>query len=201
MSLNRNRCLTLGHLKRTLYALRCAATVRCRDELENRWKARCPWPGPEEDRDAAFALLSGLLESWEDGVLIVILPDCWPVARRFEVEWPEAPGLFTPDEPPSLPRAVRINASGESIDDDSEAPEGKPPKASLDCAGDIRKVLGSVGRRMTGRELVDHFGEAQDWSKSTVEATCAWLVDEGELTSGRDERGKGYGLSEWAATS
>jgi hypothetical protein len=98
---------------------------------------------------------------------------------------------------------IRVPGSPREREGSSQEPENaskaaKPAKASRDCAGDVLAMLQQRGRRMTGLQLVEAFADGQEWSRSTVEATCSWLVRQGKLDSRRDNRGGGgYGLPAW----
>lgn len=181
-----------------LVALTAGACVRWRRRGPGSdWPNQRRWPVDPERRAWMAAHLRACLgrehsacviEVWADGEGDSSLFD-WPASQE-EFRFPGG----------TIPAAgLRPSENGVKDRDDAPAiPVKRPSKASRIQAVRIALILFSKQRRMTAPELLEALAEGGiEVSLSLVEATCSWRVSCGELTSGRDGHGRGYGLSRW----
>lgn len=182
----------LTALREYLEVLPGTARVRLRRAQHN-WSHTWPWPGPGAARGVLFNQIRRALEALEGGGEVEVLPEGMSDSALFS--WPAMPGLFVSadDQDGQGPRP-RENRTLPQL----PAPVTRPAKASEACALHVEAALFALQQRRTAAALEKELlVRGHEWSLSTVEATCTWMTQTGRLDSGRDRRGKGYGLLDW----
>lgn len=186
-------------LRDVLNSLLIGASVRILPSGECR-PLQIPWPGPRGDRLTTWRQIESELYRQPGECDVSILPNGYARERAFNVPWParhhEAAEVQEASLAPLPPRAQVLTDLEQQISSLAD----RPAKASERCARDVICLLVHCQRRQTTTQLTTALSPSlglTGWSRSTIEATCAWLVRSGQLDNDRDDRGIGYGLKNW----
>lgn len=179
----------------------------------------------DSDRERTQALMLDYLTSLTVGAKILIVPDGVRDEDGFRLRWSVSRGMFRPHkdpkedgpvvasepattppvkepgpqvETPGLTRqlvVVGLAGSRQSVTEE----EGRSPRYSERCAGDILALLRETERRYSQGAIADEFARrGLYWSLSVIEGTTADMRKRGELDNDRDSRGRGFGLPAWS---
>lgn len=193
-----NRRDSIAVLMDFLAGLLDGATVRWRRRGPGSdWPNSRRWPLEATRRERMRSHLTTCFER-EDAACVV---EVWG-------DEDESPALFDlPASQGSLPfpgsssataAGLRPLQNGQTDRIDAPATARKPAKASKVQVARICLILYHEQRRLTAPQILEALAaRGIEVSSSLVEATCSWMVAEKVLTSGRDGRGRGYGLSRW----
>ena len=169
--------------------------VRPRADSTERWRYRFPIPHPGH-----LAPKQGTKTT--PPVAPPVLPG--EPEPKVSAETPQEPKNQKPAtserrKPGRLPKQQKPQESPEPTKPEPTPQEpAMPPLASTLCEADILRVFAKDGKRHQELVISSLLSRAGcQWSRPVIQATVAWMKDRGVLDFTHDERGAGYGLTEW----